>query len=137
MLASIALMDNEQLGEVLEDNCRVVDARPGRWLVEFAGRRMLVVTDEAQDRMRIMAVVASCEDLRPRDFRVLLAANFDRTLDARYALAGGYLWAAYLHPLADLTEHQIADGLAQVAAIAENFGTSYAASELTFTGGRH
>ncbi|MEX2187404.1 MAG: hypothetical protein WD875_11440 [Pirellulales bacterium] len=136
MLAPVALMDNEQLGEVLEDNCRMIDARPGRWLVEFAGRRMLVVTDEVQDRMRIMSIVASCEDLRPREFRVLLAANFDRTLDARYAIAGGYLWSAYLHPLADLTEEQVAAGLRQVAALAENYGTTYAASELAFTGGR-
>lgn len=135
MLAPLALMDNDQLGEVLAGNCHVVDALPGRWLIEFAGRRMLVVTDEIQDRMRIMAVVAPCEALRPRDYRVLLAANFDRTLDARYAIAGGFLWSAYLHPLAELTVDQVAAGLQQVAALAENFGTTYAASDLTFTGG--
>jgi hypothetical protein len=136
MLAPLALMDNDQLGEVLAENCLVIDARPGRWLVEFAGRRMLVVTDEACDRMRIMSLVTDCEELRPRDYRVLLAANFDRTLDARYAIAGGFLWAAFLHPLAELTADQIASGLRQVAALAANFGTTYAASELTFTGGR-
>lgn len=136
MLAPIALMDNERLGEVLEHNCEVLDARDGRWLVEFAQRRLLVVTDEAQDRMRIMAIVAPYEKLRTRDLRVLLAANFDRTLDARYASAGGYLWAVYLHPLGDLTEDLVAEGLRQVAALVANFGGSYAVGDLTFTGGR-
>jgi hypothetical protein len=137
MLKSIGLMDNERLGEVLAENCEVVDAggEANRWLVEFGGYRMLVVTDEAADRMRIMATIASYDELRVRDFRVLLAANFDRTLDARYATAGGYLWAVYLHPLAELTEDQLAEGLRQVAALARNYGTSYAASDLTFTGG--
>jgi hypothetical protein len=138
MLKSIGLMDNERLGEVLAENCQIVDAdlAVNRWLIEFAGYRMLVVTDEAADRMRIMATIASYDELRVRDFRVLLAANFDRTLDARYATAGGYLWAVYLHPLAESTEDQVAEGLRQVALLAKNYGTSYSASELTFTGGR-
>jgi hypothetical protein len=136
MLAHLALMDNERLEHVLEQHSQVIDAGDGRWLVEFAGRRMLVVTDDEQDRMRIMAIVVPYDQLQPRDFRVLLAANFDRTLDARYATAGGYLWAVYLHPLAELTGDQVAEGLRQVASLAENFGASYAASDLTFTGGR-
>lgn len=138
MLAPLDLMDNGRLADVLAENCAIVDAdgEANRWLVEFGGYRMLVVTDEAADRMRIMAIVASYDDLRVRDFRVLLAANFDRTLDARYATAGGYLWAVYLHPLAELTADQVAEGLRQVAALARNYGTSYAASDLSFTGGR-
>jgi hypothetical protein len=138
MLASIGLMDNERLGEVLAENCQIVDAdaAANRWLVEYAGYRMLVVTDEAADRMRIMASIADYDELRVRDLRVLLAANFDRTLDARYASAGGFLWAVFLHPLAELSQDQVAEGLRQVAALARNFGTSYAASELTFTGGQ-
>jgi hypothetical protein len=138
MLASIGLMDNERLGEVLAENCQIVDAdaAANRWLVEYAGYRMLVVTDEAADRMRIMASIADYDELRVRDLRVLLAANFDRTLDARYATAGGFLWAVFLHPLAELSQDQVAEGLRQVAALARNFGTSYAASDLTFTGGQ-
>jgi hypothetical protein len=128
-------MDDRRLGELLEELTDVLEGSPGRWLLLHGGRRLLVVTDELENRMRIMTPVVPYEDLRPRDFRVLLGANFDRTLDARYATAGGYLWSLYMHPLAQLTEGQLGEGLRQVVALADEFGRSYASSHLTFTGG--
>ena len=83
-----------------------------------------------------MAPVLRYQQLRPRDLRVLLAANFDRSLDARYATGGGYLWAVFLHPLSQLSPTMVSEALHQVAALADNYGGSYAASDLVFTGGR-
>lgn len=140
MLADLQLMDNFRLGQVLETYGEVVsenlvEESGMRWVLAYRGRRLLVVTDEVEDRMRVMTPVARYSDMTDRDVRVVLGANFDRTLDSRYATAGGYLWAAYLHPLAELTERQVAEGLRQVATLADNYGGSYAVGDHVFTGG--
>jgi hypothetical protein len=135
MLAAMSRMDNESLRALLDQFTEGVKGRPGCWRVCFEGRKMVVVTDEARDRMRIMAPIVDDLALEPVDLQVLLAANFDRTLDARYAIKGGYLWSLYMHPLGDLTEKLLYDGLRQVKNLADNFGRSYGSSDLRFTGG--
>jgi len=61
-----------------------------------------------------------------------MEANFDRTLDARYALFQGKLWSVYLHPLNSLTEEEFAAALDQVANLVETYGTTYASGQLQF-----
>jgi hypothetical protein len=68
---------------------------------------------------------------------VLLGANFDRALDARYASGRGYLWSVFLHPLSSLTDSEFLDGVEQVVTLARNYGTSYASSNLLFQGGQN
>ncbi|MEX0586340.1 MAG: hypothetical protein WD176_06835 [Pirellulales bacterium] len=136
MLAEASLMDNRRLRTLLDKAADSVKGRSGCWRVHFEGRRMLVVTDEECDRFRVMSPVTEDIGLDALDMQVLMAANFDRTLDARYAINGGYLWAIFLHPLGDLTEKLLVAALEQVKNLADNFGRSYASSDLKFTGGR-
>ena len=56
------------------------------WSFEYGGRDFYVMTDENHNRMRAMMPVAQADSLSPDDLRTLLEANFDRALDARYAL---------------------------------------------------
>jgi hypothetical protein len=95
---------------------------------------MVVASDAEADRMRIMAPIIHDAFLDEFDYQLMLRANFDRTLDARYAVAGGYVWAVFLHPLSQMTETLVAEGLRQVNALAANYGESYAVGELMFTG---
>ena len=60
--------------------------------------------------------------------RILLQANFGNTLDARYALREGMLYAVYLHPLSSLTLRDLEAALGQVASLVRNFGTSFSAT---------
>jgi hypothetical protein len=136
MLAEATLMDNRRLRALLEKIADNVKGRMGCWNVSFDGRQLLIVTDEDCDRFRIMAPVIDDIALDAVDMQVLMAANFDRTLDARYAINGGYLWAVFLHPLGDLTEKLLVSGLEQVKNLVDNFGRSFASSDLKFTGGR-
>jgi hypothetical protein len=85
--------------------------------------------------MRIMTPVAEDDELSAKQVRTLLEANFDRALDARYALARGYVWSAFIHPLTALTEAEFVDGVHQVVTLAENYGTSYTSTDLVFQGG--
>ena len=129
-------MNDERLHDLLAENCDLIDAKPGRWRVRFDGRELLVSIDEATGHLRIMVPVTADVYLDELDLQLVLTANFDRTLDARYAMAGGYLWAVYLHPLAELTDHLLAEGLRQVKELAASYGETYACGDLVFSDGQ-
>lgn len=99
------------------------------------GRPVVVVSDEKADRMRIMSVIGPASALDADQLRRVLQANFDAVLDARYAIAQGMVWSAFIHPLSPLSERQFYSGLAQVVVAAETFGTTYSSGSLVFTGG--
>ena len=56
-----------------------------------------------------------------------LSANFDRALDARYAISGEFLWSAFIHPLKELQDDQVVNALMQVTTLAVTFGTTLVA----------
>jgi hypothetical protein len=128
--------NDERLQDLLSEHAEVIDATPERWRVRFEGRELLVSIDEATEHLRIMVPVTADVYLDELDLQMVLTANFDRTLDARYAMAGGYLWAVYLHPLAELSGHLLAEGLRQVKELAESYGQTYSCGELVFSEGR-
>lgn len=96
---------------------------------------VLVVTDINADRMRAMVAVSSAGELSSEDLRRVMQANFDSTLDARYAIANGTLWAAFIHPLSRLNKEQLISGLAQTVNIARTYGTLYSSGAAEFGGG--
>lgn len=99
------------------------------------GTILLVVSDAAADRMRIMTPLDDVADLKRADLERLLQANFDAVLDARYAVARGQVWSAFIHPLRDLTPDELASGLAQVVVAAQTYGSAYTSGALMFSGG--
>lgn len=96
---------------------------------------LVVVTDAAADRMRIMSPVGPTADLKAEDYARLLQANFDAVLDARYAIAQGLVWSAFIHPLSPLTNEQLASAVAQVVVAAATYGTTFTSGALIFGGG--
>ena len=136
MIASKVGMDNKRLQQILDRATNILSNSPGCWKVECQNRKLVIVTDEAENRLRVMTPVIEDCQLEEVDLHLAMAANFDRALDARYAIAGGYLWSLFVHPLSDLTEQMLLDGIQQVRELAQNFGRSYASSSLVFTGGR-
>ena len=84
--------------------------------------------------MRIISPIVAQAQLDKDELSRLLEANFATALDAKYALRDQTLWSVFTHPLAELTEEQFLDCLAQVANLANNFGGSYASSNLIFGG---
>jgi hypothetical protein len=74
----------------------------GFWHGQREDVAVYVVSDEEHDRMRIMSPIG---DLRVTDsgfLSILLQANFDRALDAKYALRKKELWSVFMHPLSTL-----------------------------------
>ena len=96
---------------------------------------ILVITDEQADRMRIMMPVRRFSPEREEDLRlalIALHANYDRALDARYAVHEGVLWSAFIHPLGSLIPADFENALRQVQALRDNTGTTYSSSEFLF-----
>ena len=127
-------MNNQRLDELLRGFTDIVEGELGFWRVTYEGRDLLVITDESHNRMRVMTPAIEAENLQPDDYQVVLAANFDRALDAKYALSGEYLWSVFTHPLAELTDDQLIDAVKQVKTLADNYGTTYSSSDLVFGG---
>lgn len=105
---------------------------PGGVEFTFAGVRMACVSDVAHDRMRIIAPVANHDASTRPLLEVMLIANFHTTLDARYGLSDGVVYAAYLHPLSSLSEDQLTSALRQVASLVRSFGVGFSSGELSY-----
>ena len=127
-------MTNARLDELVRELSGEVQGQLGFWQMKVAGRDVLVVTDETHNRMRIMTPVAADGGLESEELHRLLSANFDRALDAKYAISNGTLWSAFTHPLAELTDEQFIGCVGQVVTLADNFGKSYSSSGLFFGG---
>jgi len=128
-------MTNERLDALIRQASKTVKGEAGYWQFNIGGRDVLVITDARHNRMRIMSPVTNQEGLDKAELIRLLEANFASALDSKYALRDQTLWSVFTHPLAELSDEQFLDCLAQVANLADNFGHSYASSNLFFGGG--
>lgn len=108
----------------------------GYWRLVAGGRAVMVIADEAHDRLRIQAHVTAAEALDEALLRRVLAANFASAGDARYAIDGTTLWSVYVHPLGTLDGPAFAGALAQVVNLAEAFGRDYASGLFVAPGTR-
>ena len=128
-------MNNERLALLIRKVATsVIEDQPGFWKFEAKEKLVFVITDQSHNRMRIMTPIIELESISPEEHQVLLAANFDRALDARYCSNENYLWSAFLHPLRELEDQQFLDALDQVITLSKNFGSSYTSSDLVFGG---
>lgn len=127
-------MNDERLSQIIEELGDKVDGQPGYWEFCLEGRKLVVVTDEHHNRMRCMTAVVEEAKLSAKLRRVLLQANFDRALDAKYATSQDIVWALFTHPLRELTARQFIDAAKQVKALADNYGTSFSSTNIVFDG---
>ena len=121
--------DDEDNGEDDQDEV------PGASAAEKLPPIMVVLTDDRSDRMRLMMPIRKFDPRKAQDLRLALIAlhsNYDRALDARYALQDGVLWSVFIHPLESLTEGDLKNGINQVRALRKNTGTTFTSSELLF-----
>ena len=109
--------------------------RPGSWQFTISERPVIIVTDERNNRMRIISPVSKAEGMPPELLQRLMQANFDTALDARYAIARGVIWATFIHPLRALHDRQFISAIGQTVNLALTFGTTFSSGEMSFGGG--
>ena len=85
--------------------------------------------------MRAIVPIRSTEGLESEDLIRMMQANFDSALDARYGIAQGRLWGAFIHPLSPLQKDEFISGVGQAVNLARTYGSLYTGGALTFGGG--
>jgi hypothetical protein len=125
-------MTNTALGGLLARLLEDMEGGNGFWHGDRHEVPIYVVADEEHDRMRIMAPIGELRHPDPDFLCLLLQANFDRALDAKYALRRRELWSVFMHPLSTLVPDDLGTYLDQVARLVKNTGSTYASSELVY-----
>ncbi len=128
-------MTNDRLQGLIKRLDPKAKGKHGFWQFTIEKYPVTVITDVKLDRMRVIVPVARADKLEQDVLFRLMQANFDSALDARYAIAQGALWGAYIHPLAALDEREFISAVGQVVNLALTFGSSYSSGALVFQGG--
>lgn len=131
-LAYTQRMDNKKMENIFKKEGIQVEGETGAWMAYFNDLVLLVITDEANNRMRVFTPIVEEEDAGPVQMSRMLKANFHSALDAKYSIYEGFVVSVFTHPLQELTEGQLLDAMRQVAKLAETYGTTYSSTELIF-----
>jgi hypothetical protein len=125
-------MTTQAMGKLLDSYVTDLEGQPGFWRGVRNEVPVFVFSDDEHDRMRIMAPIGVVEELDSDLLHVLLQANYDRALDARYAMRGNELWSVVVHPLATLATDDLPAMFDQVTTLVKNTGSTFASTELVF-----
>ncbi len=90
-----------------------ITTAPDLWQVETPDFRLLVLLSDDQSWLRAIISIAPAEAARPF-LEQLMMANFDQTLETRYALSQNILWGVYQHSMVGLAEEDFTNALQQL-----------------------
>lgn len=134
-----ALNDNpmtaERLGQLIRGIDEEAESSGPVWAFSVADLEVAVIYDVSADRMRIIIPIGPIEDVPKEELVRILQANFDSALDARYAIADGKLWGAFIHPLSELSDEEFLVGLGETANVVLTYGTTYSSGLFIYGGG--
>ncbi len=128
-------MNNERMHDILQRIDPNLQGQLGSWLLQYESLKIQVITDENADRMRVIVPIVKVDDVDEEEWLRLMQANFDSSLDARYGVANGVVWSAFIHPLSILSDEEFVSGFAQALTAAATFGSTYSSGALIFRGG--
>lgn len=114
------------------DQVDAIMGPPGAIQTRVDGINVYLISDPANDRMRIVAAISMVDNVDPRLNAILLRANFHSTLDTRYAISDGVVYGTFLHPISSLSPELLESALAQVLSLAKTYGSSFSSGELHF-----
>jgi hypothetical protein len=125
-------MTTTAMGKLLDSYLTDLEGENGFWRGNRDEVPVFVFSDDEHDRMRLMAPIGVVEELDAELLHVLLQANYDRALDARYAMRNKELWAVVVHPLATLATDDLPSLFDQVVSLVKNTGSTFSSTELVF-----
>jgi len=107
-------MNNETIGEVVKELTDTIEGGEGFWELTVNGMKITIITDETNNRMRIITPIAYLSDLNGDMLKKAMEANFHSALDIKYCVSEEIMWSAYIHPLKELSINQLKDAIGQV-----------------------
>ncbi len=125
-------MNNEKLEKIVRSMADSIQGTTGNWQFLIKDRMFICVTDQENNRMRIMSPITEQKTLAYTDMLKVMEANFHTALDVKYAIAHDLLWSVYIHPLRELSNEQVVDAVQQVYVAAMTYGSTYSSSSLSF-----
>lgn len=129
-------MTLERMGAIITRlDPQAESVRKGVWRFTIEEAPVLIVTDETNNRMRVMVPVRKATDMTPEEILRVMQANFDTALDARYAIANDILWSTFIHPLRTLHDKQFITGIGQTVNLLATYGSTFTSGLLTYGGG--
>lgn len=127
-------MTPERMLQIVAEECDEVKSSGNVAELLFRSVPLVLVFDVNADRMRIISAIKPVNQMMPEELSKAMEANFHSALDARYAVSDGTVWAAFIHPLSDLTESLLRSAIRQVATARVTFGKEFSSGELFFGG---
>lgn len=127
-------MNPERMVATIKRQCQEVEQEGN--IVNFTHKDIPVtlVFDERADRMRLISPIMKVEELKEGMLIKAMEANFHSALDARYGISNGVVWAAFIHPLSDLSKRLLKSAIQQVVTARFTFGKEYSSGSLIFEG---
>ncbi|NNC70613.1 MAG: hypothetical protein HKN90_07330 [Flavobacteriaceae bacterium] len=125
-------MNTKELGKIIYILADSLRGSAGNWQFVIKDRLLLCVTDDTNNRMRIMSPIIEQKKLAYTDMLKVMEANFHTALDVKYAISNDLLWSVFIHPLQELNKEQVVDAIQQVYFAATTYGTTYNSSGLVF-----
>lgn len=125
-------MNQRTVGSLLPSLLADLEGHDGVWRGTRGDVPVYVLCDEEHNRVRVMAPIGEMRELDAEFLALLLRANFDRALDAKFTMRDNEIWSLFVHPLSTLASDDLGLFLDQVVALVRNTGTTYASTELVF-----
>jgi len=125
-------MTQSEMKRIISEIAEDVEGDTNNLTFYYNNANLTLLSNQAANRMRIISPVVSAKDLNEQQILATLLANYHLSLDARYAIGDGILYAVFIHPLKELSEDQLVSAVRQVATLRNTFGTSYTSGELSF-----
>ncbi len=125
-------MSNDKLQSIYTSVSDSIQGNAGAWQFFIKETRLISITDESHNRMRIISPIADSNTLNDELIKAALVANFHTALDVKYAVSDGVLWSVFIHPLKELSDDQVKSAVSQVYYANINFGTTFASTSLAF-----
>ncbi len=113
-------MNPEEISNILKDlfGESVETPAPTSWQVQTSKFRLLVLLSDDGSWLRILLPIADAQEAQPF-LDKLLEANFDTTLETRYAIHQNVLWGVFQHNCATLAAPDFSAAIARLLALQE------------------
>jgi hypothetical protein len=127
-------MNSEKLSELISQVSDTIASNGNSIHFMYKERPLICVYDKNANRMRIISPIIETKDLEEEQLLNMLVANFHSALDVKYALSDEIIWSVFIHPLKELSDHQVLDAIDQVYTASSTFGSSYSSTTLIYPG---
>ncbi len=127
-------MNPEKLEDIIRKNADTVITNGNSIQFLYQDIPVFCIYDVNANRMRIISPIVETTKIEEEQLLNMLVANFHSALDVKYALSDEIIWSVFIHPLKELSEHQVADAISQVYSASQTFGSTYSSTDLIFPG---